>query len=616
MCGINGFNFVNEELANAMNNEIIHRGPDNQSVWANEKFTFGHLRLSIIDISSAGNQPFHYKTIENSYTIVFNGEIYNYIEIKEILKIKGYTFNTQSDTEVILAAYDFWGELCVNQFNGMWAFCIFDHIKQKLFCSRDRLGVKPFYYYFKDGIFIFSSELKAILKHEKLKINSKSNINNEALNLYFSTGIIPAPYTIYNNTFKLKSSHNLWFDLNSKELYIYRYYTPQKQSLIHNKSDLFVEFKELFESSIQLRMRSDVPVGSFLSGGIDSTGIVYGILKNQEIKEFHTFSVGFEGKFDETKFINLACKPLQNISHQHEYYTKEMWQNDENNYTFVYDEPFSDYSGFPTMHVSKMARKNATVVQSGDGGDEIFGGYPTYNRALAVEKLMKMPMFVRAFLNNSIKNLEHSKLRSIKEALKLSKNTKQNYLASYLVEERSYSNSYKNWTIDNLNECLELTNGVLPEALRMFDTLYYSLSDRYLAKVDKASMFNSIEVRSPFLDYRFIDYSLKIPMSYKYNLNDSKILLKDFLEDYLPKIPKEILRRKKQGFTPPLRDWIKSDLFIEEFNENLEIMETIDENLYKYYLNINLYNSTTGELESLIRFKIFINWYKKWISNN
>lgn len=614
MCGINGFNFNDQSLAKAMNDEIIHRGPDNQSTWSEEHITFGHVRLSIIDTSSASHQPFTYTTLTNKYTIVFNGEIYNYIEIKETLKTKGYTFNTQSDTEVILAAYDYWGELCVNQFNGMWAFCIYDQKKQKLFCSRDRLGVKPFYYYFKDGVFVFSSELKAILKHKELKINSKSNINKEAVNIYFSTGIIPSPLTIYHNTFKLNASHNIWFDLRTKELYKYKYYTPYKQSLTKSKKDLLTELKYLFEDSIKLRMRSDVPVGSFLSGGIDSTALVYGILKNQEIKKFHTFSVGFEGTFDETKYINLACEPLENVSHHHQYYKYENWLADQDNYTFIYDEPFSDYSGFPTMEVSKMARQHVTVVQSGDGGDEIFGGYSTYSRALIVERIRQMPTFLKNSLYNTIKNINNPNLRSAKEALKLSIENKEDYAANYLVNERIYSDGYKNWTIENLKECLELTNGVLPEALRMFDTLYFTLSDRYLAKVDKASMFNSIEVRSPFLDYRFIEYSLKIPMNLKYNLNDSKILLKTFLKSYLPNIPSPIIERKKQGFTPPLKDWIKNEYFVSDFLGNLEILKTQDENLFQFYAKIDIENPSRNELESLIRLQIFANWYNKWIS--
>ena len=545
MCGINGFNFKNEDLAFAMNKEIIHRGPDNKSIWYNEIVTFGHVRLSIIDTSIFGNQPFKYIHNEKEYVIVFNGEIYNYIEIKDYLTTENYKFNTVSDTEVILAAYDFWGEECVNQFNGMWAFSIFDKQKNILFCSRDRLGVKPFYYYYKDGIFIFSSELKCILKHENLHINDKSNINKESVDMYFSCAFIPAPLTIFYDVFKLEASHSIVFNLDNQSLTKYRYFKPLKQKPIHDKQILFKELDNLFNDSIKLRMRSDVPVGSFLSGGIDSTGIVYGIMKNYNLKNFHTFSVGFEGVFDETPYVNIATNKLKNVTQHHEYYHKYDWKEDQANYTFVYDEPFGDYSGFPTLHVSKMASKIVTVVQSGDGGDEIFGGYEPYSRALAIEKIRIIPKFIRSILLKLINKRNNLFFRPFKEALKLSMQKNENFISNFLENERFISENFKIWSSAKLRECLALTNNNLSEGLRMFDLLYFSLSDKYLTKLDRASMFNSIEVRSPFLDYRFIEFSLKIPTEYKCSITTNKILLKEYFKNKLPKVPSEIINRKK-----------------------------------------------------------------------
>ncbi len=613
MCGINGFNFVNDELAMAMNKEIIHRGPDNQSFWSNDKITFGHVRLSIIDISEAGNQPFHYTCNGKTYVMVFNGEIYNYIEIRDKLKTQGYNFNTQSDTEVLLAAYDYWGENCVEHFNGFWAFSIFNSQKNILFCSRDRLGVKPFNYYFKNGVFVFSSELKAILQNKELKINFKRNINIEAVDIYFSSGFIPAPLTIFNNVYKLPASCNLIFDLTTSEYKIKKYFAPSPQKLIHNKDSLLHELDYLFTDSIKLRMRSDVPVGSFLSGGIDSTGIVYAILNQSEIKKFHTFSVGFEGRFDETPYINLATNGLKNVTHHHEYYHKYDWKENQDNYTFIYDEPFGDYSGFPTIHVSKMARRQVTVVQSGDGGDEIFGGYEPYQRALIIDKVRMLPTFLREVLLTILNKQNNLKLRPVKEALKLSLVRNENYISNFLDNERFVSDVFKSWSIEKLRECLELTDNNLSEGLRMFDLMHYSLSDRYLAKVDKASMLHSIEVRSPFLDYRFIEFSLKIPTEYKINIKNNKILLKEYFNKKLPNIPKEILTRKKQGFTPPLRDWIQDDDFFDSIDEYLEIFKPINENIYHFVKKIRKQPHLKSNLEFLIRFKIFINWYNKWV---
>jgi asparagine synthase (glutamine-hydrolysing) len=613
VCGINGFNFVNDELAMAMNKEIIHRGPDNQSFWSNDKITFGHVRLSIIDISEAGNQPFHYTCNGKTYVMVFNGEIYNYIEIRDKLKTQGYNFNTQSDTEVLLAAYDYWGENCVEHFNGFWAFSIFNSQKNILFCSRDRLGVKPFNYYFKNGVFVFSSELKAILQNKELKINFKRNINIEAVDIYFSSGFIPAPLTIFNNVYKLPASCNLIFDLTTSEYKIKKYFAPSPQKLIHNKDSLLHELDYLFTDSIKLRMRSDVPVGSFLSGGIDSTGIVYAILNQSEIKKFHTFSVGFEGRFDETPYINLATNGLKNVTHHHEYYHKYDWKENQDNYTFIYDEPFGDYSGFPTIHVSKMARRQVTVVQSGDGGDEIFGGYEPYQRALIIDKVRMLPTFLREVLLTILNKQNNLKLRPVKEALKLSLVRNENYISNFLDNERFVSDVFKSWSIEKLRECLELTDNNLSEGLRMFDLMHYSLSDRYLAKVDKASMLHSIEVRSPFLDYRFIEFSLKIPTEYKINIKNNKILLKEYFNKKLPNIPKEILTRKKQGFTPPLRDWIQDDDFFDSIDEYLEIFKPINENIYHFVKKIRKQPHLKSNLEFLIRFKIFINWYNKWV---
>lgn len=614
MCGINGFNFSNNDLAMAMNRSIIHRGPDNQSIWGNERITFGHVRLSIIDVSNLGNQPFHYETNDKHYTIVFNGEIYNYIEIRNELLLNEYEFKSNSDTEVILAAYDFWGKDCIHKFNGMWAFCIYDPQLDILFCSRDRLGVKPFCYYFFNGKFIFSSEIKAILEHKELNLNSIENINIESVELFFSSGMIPSPNSIYKNIYKLESGHNLEFNLRTKKLKKYKYLKINEQKLVHNKSILLDELDYLFNDSIKLRMRSDVSVGSFLSGGIDSTSIVYSILNTSNLKEFHTFSVGFEGKFDETNYIKSSYKNLKEVNHHHEYYLKDNWVRDREVYTFVFDEPFGDYSGFPTLHVSSMASKYTTVVQSGDGGDEVFGGYPVYERGIIVEKLNKIPLFLRKNLHTLLINSNNPNLRHLKEALKLSINNKDAFWANYLEEERIYSESYKGKAIDNLRECLSLCNGNLPEALRMYDLLFDTLSDRFLTKVDKASMFNSIEVRSPFLDYRFIEFSLKIPSELKFKLGQSKILLKEYIDSYLPNLPKEIIYRKKQGFSPPVRTWLSDEFDKSDYYEILDVINYLQPQLYNFYTKIfNSEKIQSSNLEYLVKLRIFKDWYDRWI---
>jgi len=303
MCGINGFNFVNKKILKQMNDSLRHRGPDAEGSYFDDGISLGHRRLSVIDLSENGAQPMTYTHGERTATIVFNGEIYNYKEIREKLKKVGYKFKSNSDTEVILASYLEWGSDCVSEFNGMWAFCIYDKQKSVLFLSRDRLGQKPLYYYFHDDKFIFSSEIKGILKH---KIETK--LSEDAINLYFSSGFIPSPYSIYNNIYKLEARQNLIFDLRKREIEKNYYFNYPEYNPSYDKKSLIREGRELLKSATRYRLISDVPTGAFLSGGIDSSAIVSEIVKNSEKKNLATYSIGFEEEYDETPYIKLCKK--------------------------------------------------------------------------------------------------------------------------------------------------------------------------------------------------------------------------------------------------------------------------------------------------------------------
>lgn len=300
MCGINGFNWKDGNLIKKMNDSLKHRGPDGEGIYTDNNISLGHRRLAIIDLSKNGKQPMFYHHKGKKVIIVFNGEIYNFLELKEELKNKGYKFNSKTDTEVILASYLEWGENCVNKFNGMWAFCIYDLQKNILFLSRDRFGEKPLYYFFDGKRFIFSSEIKGILKH-----NIKKTINKEAIDFYLSLGFIPAPCTIYEGINKLESSTNLIFYLKEKKIKKYKYYELPNYEPIYNKELLKEELKKIISDAVKIRLISDVPLGAFLSGGLDSSEVVYNMTKFMNKKNLNTYSIGFKGKLDETDYIKI-----------------------------------------------------------------------------------------------------------------------------------------------------------------------------------------------------------------------------------------------------------------------------------------------------------------------
>jgi len=627
MCGINGFNFVNEELIKKMNNMIKHRGPDDEGIYLNEKISLGQVRLAIIDITDAGHQPMYYSKETGACslkhqpqnisqcktTLVFNGEIYNFIDIRKELELNNYKFTTQSDSEVILAAYDMWGVDCVKQFNGVWAFCIYDEIKNILFLSRDRLGVKPLHYYYDDDKFIFSSEIKGIITHKEININYKKNISNDAVSLYFSLGYIPAPWTIYDNVYKLESSHNMIFDLSSnKILYNITYYELPKYNPIYNKKELIRKGKKLLEDATKIRMYSDVPVGAFLSGGLDSTTVVNEMCKFTNITKLHTFSIGFDGKYDESKYINIA-KNYFKTNHHHEYFKQEDFDNLINNYIFTYDEPFSDYSGFPTIFLSKLAKKDVTVSLSGDGGDEIFGGYNIHLIGARMELLYKIPKLLRLIISQIPikKNLGgFASFYLFKEACKLSLYQKEKFFSKVLLNESIKTKIHDEWTEERMKYCLNKGNGNLCEGLRIFDLLGNSLSDNFLVKVDRASMSEALEVRSPFLDYRFVEYSQTIPTKWKTNIKTTKIIMKEIIKSI---IPNEIVKRKKQGFTPPIADWINNDKYIPYLIKAKNLLNTINPQIALFYNDKVLQSNNRLYDNYKIRLYLFYVWWEKWV---
>jgi asparagine synthase (glutamine-hydrolysing) len=616
MCGINGFSFKDETLIKSMNSSLAHRGPDGISFYLDDSVSLGHARLSIIDLSEAATQPMFYSHNGRKICLIFNGEIYNYIELKLKLTKAGYSFSNSSDTEVLMAAYIEWGEKCVNELNGMWSFCIYDLDKNLLYCSRDRLGVKPFYYYSVDGKFIFSSELKAILKHKNLQINRLENINKDAVDLYFSMGFIPSPQTIYKNVNKLSAGCNLTYNLIEKKITkISSFFKIPEVKKKSNRGELIEEGKALLRDAVKLRMRSDVPVGAFLSGGLDSSTVVGEMRNFTDITNLHTYSIGFEEKkYDESYYIHLVKDYFQS-KHHHHIYTQEDFKSAWSKYSNIFDEPFGDYSSFPSYSVCKMARENTTVVLSGDGGDEIFGGYPMYNTGYILEKLMKFPKFSRRIVLKFLDGIKkkESNIDKLAEVLRLSLNKKEEFYGNLFSDSRYKPDVYKKWSSEKLKNALEISGNDLSEALRIYDLLSNTLPDNFLVKVDRTSMANSIEVRSPFLDYRFIEYAEKIPNSLKVGFKNNKILMREIIKDI---VPREIVERGKMGFTPPIYKWLDESISMEEFTRYKGYLKEINIGLYDFYDQL-MSSGSKNFMNDLYKIKltIFGKWLEFWILN-
>lgn len=601
MCGINGFNWKDKGLIKAMNNSLKHRGPDGEGTYFGKGVSLGHRRLAIIDLSEKGKQPMSYFHKGRKVIIIYNGEVYNFLEIKKELEEKGYKFKSKTDTEVILASYFEWGFDCVNKFNGMWAFCIYDLNKKILFLSRDRFGKKPLYYFYKKK-FIFSSELKGILQHK-----IKPKLNSDSVDLYLSLGFIPAPYSIYKDISKLEASQNLIYNLKSGKIKKYFYYSLPKYNPIYDKKQLIEEGRALLKDSARLRLISDVPLGAFLSGGLDSSAVVAQMSDYVDLTKLNTFSIGFEGKFDESKYSKLMKNTLGTI-HHHKYFKEDNFKKflEKGEIFYYYDEPFSEHSMFPTSSLSKLARKYVTVSLSGDGGDEIFAGYPRHKIAAQLILIKKFPKSIRKFSLKLLSKLKIPKTDSIKQGLNLSLFSPENFYSEARPEIYKPKIT-KKILKEKMKYCLKLSDGDLTEAVRLMDILIYTLPDRFLLNVDRASMSHSLEVRCPFLDYRFLEYSSKIPSKWKCNIINTRILMREILNGI---IPDEIIKRKKVGFTPPLIDWINKPEYTCDMNLALEELynkKIISKEWSEFYKDII---KKQDKISNGFKIRLFLLW--KW----
>lgn len=559
MCGIAGKIYFSKERdissieLERMTEVITHRGPDDKGHYINANIGLGFRRLSIIDLES-GHQPLS-DSFKKSW-ITFNGEIYNYRELRTSLKSKGYTFNTGSDTEVIVNLYQEYGADCVDHLRGMFGFVIWDTEKQQLFGARDRFGIKPFHYYIDDEKFVWASEIKSILASE----NISKGISLKSLDYYFAYGYTPRDASIYNTIHKLKPGHCFVFKPYEKEKLAIRKYWEVSYTPDYTKTE--DDWKSLIynslEESVKMRMVSDVPLGSFLSGGIDSS-IVVSLMALNSSNPIKTFSIGFkEEKYNELKYAKLVADKYKT---NHKEFIVEPESIDLlPKLVSGYDEPFADSSAIPTYYVSKYTREHVTVALSGDGGDELFIGYDSYKKFLSYAN-SRMPKSLFKMLNKLIPEHAYGK------GMTYYKSKNREFLGAFFCfwkdyERRKIFNSDVKQQIE-LNhsenkkiELLKSYSGDLISKRQMLDMQTYMVDD-VLTKVDRASMLNSLEVRVPILDHIFAELSFKIPSELKYKNGNKKYLLKESFKHILPQ---EVINHKKQGFAVPLSVWFKGEL--------------------------------------------------------
>ena len=561
MCGIAGFidqsfNLSKNDLT-TMVEALAHRGPDSNGLFIKntEKFNIGlgHTRLSIIDTSVLGNQPMSLDHL----TIVFNGEIYNFDEIRKTLIEQGESFVTNSDTEVILVAYKKWGKECANYFHGMWAFAIYDSLKRKLHLCRDRLGVKPLVYFRDNNRIIFASELKSLRA-----LNLGLELNIDAVTSFFELGYISQADCIYRNCAKVPSGN--WITIDSKlSLEKEHYWGGRNQINQDYKDDLRTmsstqiktHVKEKLIQSFNYRTVSDVPFGVFLSGGVDSS-LVTAILTKECGHNLNTFTIGFkEASVDETDTARLISKKF-NTNHYEDVLTIEKAKDLVFQIPKIWDEPFGDSSALPTYLVSHLASQHVKVSLSADGADELFLGYSRYANLL--DKKHYFPWNSKTFLNQLHRILPVN-LKVKREVIKKLRYLFANdVVGGYqsIVSEFGHSD-FKKLNLTQVNSVSTDNNPKLSDAetLTLFELSNYLQSD-ILYKVDQASMANSLESREPFLDHKIISLALNLPKEVKYDGQHGKSILKSLLREYLPE---ELVYKKKQGFGIPVKHWLRED---------------------------------------------------------
>lgn len=626
MCGIAGIRYFVEpetsfvpQLTNAIE-ALKKRGPDSNGIYIDGKVGLGHARLSIIDTSNAANQPF--TELSERFTIVFNGEIFNYKELKEKY-LNHIKFKSESDTEVLLNLYVIFGKDCLELLNGFFAFAIYDKEDGSLFIARDRFGVKPLYYYSSNTMFCFASELKSLLQFEL-----KKEIDFESLSIYFHLNYIPSPHTIYKDIFKLNPGYYVILDKNGikKARYYHVKINYDNKEIVSDYNKAKSALKDLLDDAVQKRLVADVPLGSFLSGGIDSSIVSALAAKHQ--KNLSTFSIGFKDEpfFDETHYAQMLAK-----KHHTNHTVFSLSNNNlfEHFYNFLdyLDEPFADSSALAVYILSKETRKNVTVALSGDGADEIFSGYNKHsalfksiNKSFAESFLKHLEPGFRMLPKSRNSKFGNTFRKLHKFSIGLGLSTSERYWRwAGFSEANSVHQRFK--VKVNSQEYIRRKLSYLKHLENESDFNKFLLADvemvlqgDMLPKVDMMSMANSLEVRTPFLDYRVVDFAFSIPTEFKIDNKRRKKILVDAFQDLLPN---ELLNRPKKGFEIPLLGWFKKELKSIIEDELLSENFIEEQNIFNYdeifQLKKQLFspnpNDATAQIWALL---VFQYWWKNF----
>ncbi len=607
MCGICGFNWENRDLLKRMCKTLVHRGPDDEGLYVDDHVSLGMRRLSIIDLKT-GHQPQHDE--DQKTWIIFNGEIYNFLDLKEELINKGHEFYTSSDTEVIIHSYEEWGFDCVKKFRGPFAFCIYDSQKNLFFLARDHMGLKPLYYHFDGENFIFGSELKAILCHP-----IKRELNKAALNLYLSLRYIPFDCTLIKSIKKIPPSHYMIFDLKKKTFSLKKYWNINfKINPTQNLSQLVLELRNLLKESVKLRLISDVPLGAFLSGGIDSTSIValMSSLLDQPVK---TFSIGFEegAPVNETQYSKFVAE-YYNTDHE-EILVKSPDISLISKVIWHLDDLISDAAIIPVYLMAQNARKRMTVALTGDGADEVFAGYSIYYARKNRKILNHVPNFLLNTFSQCAEILPSFNLKILNSYLNTSTSDVDHFLREIIYitdEEKPLVLPFKFQNVremikSKIHENLDFINQTLK-----WDQIY-QLPNQYNMKIDKMTMAASLEARVPYLDWKIINWAAQIPPHYKVNNSIEKYILRLAMKDLLPR---KILKRKKMGFSTPVNFWLRTglkDLSKEIFDRLSKRKDIIK---YKYTKLINKNREKLFHVNRAWNLLMFELWYETFMESD
>lgn len=565
MCGIAGIIYkdqskvVTSAILSRATDMLSKRGPDDAGAWTEGNAGLGHRRLSILDLTPSGHQPMF--SADDRYVAVYNGEIYNFAELRREFG-PAAQWKSDSDTEVLIAAYAAMGAACLNRFHGMFAFAIWDRHKKVLFAARDRMGVKPFYYHHSALGFAFASRPRALFR---LLPDLAGKIDEQALRFYLEVGYVPAPFSIHESIRKLPPAHYLLLDEN--ELHVARYWDfrsiqPDVSWLKRPEEDLLDELDEIISRSVKARMISDVPLGAFLSGGIDSS-LVVAMMARHSQHPVKTFTIGFsEKEYDESNHAKAVADYL-GTEHFCEYLSVNDLLQLMPTFYGEFDEPFYDSSAFPLMAVSRLARRHVTVSLSGDGGDELFGGYHYYQIAARLQPFFALPANFRKCIALLVGMLPQHRLKLLSAAL-----GQTDQLASFAFSRsiaKDFNRVLHQEAIDRtvgVEQLFRAAAGFFPAGISAgeqgmrLDALY-TLPDEYLQKMDVASMAFSLEARDPLLDQDIVEWAMKLPESWKLRGNVNKYLLRKLAYRY---VPREILDRPKQGFNVPIDRWLRGPL--------------------------------------------------------